>query len=66
MELPKMEKGNRYVLVMQDFLTKWTLMFQMPDQKTTRIVSLLVDEVISLFEVPEALLWYQFVVTFDA
>ena len=39
-----MEKGNWYVLVMQDFLTKWPLMFTMPDQKTTRIVRLLEDE----------------------
>ena len=56
MELPKTEKGNRYVLVMQDFLTKWPFVFPMPDQKTTRIVRLLVDEVIPLFGVPEALL----------
>ena len=49
MELPKSEKGNRYVLVMQDFLTKWPFVFPMPDQKTTRIVRLLVDEVIPLF-----------------
>ena len=63
MELPKTEKGNRNVLVMQDFLTKWPFVFPMPDQKTTRIVRLLVDEVIPLFDeviplfgVPEALL----------
>ena len=56
MELPKTEKGNRYVLVMQDFLTKWPLVFPMVDQKTTRIVRLLVEEVIPLFKVPEALL----------
>ena len=56
MELPKTEKGNKYVLVMQDFLTKWPLVFLMPDQKTTRIVKLLVNEVIPFFGVPEALL----------
>ena len=50
MELPKTEKGNRYVLVMQDFLTKWPFVFPMPDQKTTRIVRLLVDEVIPYLE----------------
>lgn len=56
MELPKTDKGNRYVLVFQDFLTKWPLVFPMPDQKSQRIVELLVNEVIPLFGVPEALL----------
>ena len=56
MELPKTKKGNQYVLVMQDFLAKWSLIFPMADQKTTGIVRLLVQEVIPLFRVPEALL----------
>ena len=56
MELPKTDNGNRYVLVFQDFLTKWPLVFPMPDQKSQRIVELLVNEVIPLFGVPEALL----------
>lgn len=57
MELPKTKAGDRYILVMQDFLTnKWPLVFAMPDQKTTRIVRLLVEQVIPLFGVPEALL----------
>ena len=56
MELPQTNKGNKYVLVFQDFLTKWPLAFPMPDQKTQRIAELLVNEVIPLFGVPEALL----------
>ena len=56
MELPKTDRGNRYVLVFQDFLTKWPLVFPMPDQKSQRIAELLVNEVIPLFGVPEALL----------
>ena len=56
MELPKTDNGDRYVLVFQDFLTKWPLVFPMPDQKSQRIVELLVNEVIPLFGVPEALL----------
>ena len=56
MELPKTSKGNRYVIVMQDFLTKWPLAFPCPDQKATRIARLLVDEVLPTFGVPEALL----------
>ena len=44
------------MLVFQDFLTKWPLVFPMPDQKSQRIAELLVGEVIPLFSVPEALL----------
>ena len=44
------------MLVFQDFLTKWPLVFPMPDQKSQRIAELLVGEVIPLFGVPEALL----------
>ena len=56
MDLPKTERGNKHVLVFQDFLTKWPLVFPMPDQKMERIVKILVDEVVPLFGVPEALL----------
>jgi hypothetical protein len=44
------------VIVFQDFLTKFPRVFPIPDQKTARIVRLLVEEVMPLFGVPEALL----------
>ena len=56
MDLPKTDRGNKHVLVFQDFLTKWPMVFPIPDQKTDRIVKLLVEEVVPLFGVPEALL----------
>ena len=56
MELPTTEQGNRYVLVFQDFLTKWPMVYAMPDQKSLRIAELLVNEVIPQFGVPESLL----------
>ena len=56
MELPKTTKGNQYVLVFQDFLSKFPLVFPIPDQKTERIAKLLVEQVIPFFGVPEALL----------
>jgi len=40
----------------QDFLTKWPMIYPAPDQKAIRIACLLVDEVVPLFGVPEALL----------
>ena len=38
MELPTTDRGNRYMLVFQDFLTKWPLVYAMPDQKSLCIV----------------------------
>ena len=56
MELPVTEKGNRYVIVFQDFLTKWPLVFPAPDQKAIRIARLVAEEVVPMFGVPESLL----------
>ena len=56
MDLPKTINGNQHVLVFKDYLTRWPLVFPIPDQKTHRIVQFFVDEVIPVFGVPEALL----------
>lgn len=56
MELPTTESGNRYVIVFQDFLTKWPFVFPAPDQKAIRIVRLLTEEIVPVIGVPEALL----------
>ena len=53
MELPKTSKGNRCVVVFQDYLT---IVFALPDQKTHRIGDILVKEVIPFYGVPECLL----------
>ena len=56
MDLPLTESGNRHVVVFQDFLTKWPLVYPVPDQKALRLVKLLTEEVIPFFGIPEALL----------
>ena len=43
MGLPKTLQGNRHVVVFQDYLTEWPMVFPVPDQKTTRIAQLLVN-----------------------
>jgi len=43
-------------LVFQDFLSKWPMVYALPDQRTHRIVKILVEEIIPIFGVPEALL----------
>ena len=56
MDLPLTKRGNRHVVVFQDFLTKFPLVFPVPDQKAIRLTKLLAEEMIPLFGVPEALL----------
>ena len=60
MDLPELNKVTN-VLVFQDFLTKWPLVFPISGQKTERIVQILVDQMVpflvylkpySLIEVP--------------
>ena len=56
MDLPVTEKGNKHVVVFQDYFTKWPLVYPVPDQKAAHLVDLLTKEVIPFFGVPEALL----------
>ena len=56
MELPKTHRGNKYVVVIQDYLTKWPLVYPLADQKAQAIAKILVEEVIPFFGVPESLL----------
>ena len=51
MELPKTTSGNKYLLIFQDYMV-----FAMPDQKSTRIMDILVHEVMPFVGVPESLL----------
>jgi len=56
MELPKTSNGNQYAVVFQDFLSKWPFVFATKDQKATTLARLLVEEVVPVIGVPEALL----------
>ena len=56
MELPKTRSGNKYVVVFQDFLSKWPMVFPVADQKAITLAKLLVEQVIPFMGVPEALL----------
>ena len=50
--LPVSEAGNRYVLVLADCFTKWTEAFAMPNQETSTIVKIIVNEFICRFGTP--------------
>ena len=46
--------GNRYILVVGDYFTKWMEAYAVPDQETTTVVRKLVDEFFCHFSVPVA------------
>ena len=56
MTLPRTTQGNQYVLVIQDFLSKWPMVYALPDQQAHHLVKILEEEVVPVFGVPEALL----------
>ena len=56
MDLPTTQQGNKHVVVFQDYLTKWPMVFPVPDQRSERLARLLVEEIIPMFGVPECLL----------
>lgn len=51
-ELPTTERGNKYILVIGDYFTKWTECHAMPNMETKTIANILIYEVISRFGVP--------------
>lgn len=56
MDLLTTERGNQHVIVFQDFLTKWPLIFPVPDQKSLHLVRLFAEELVPMFGIPETLL----------
>ena len=61
MELPVTEQGNRYLIVFQDFLTKWPFVFPAPDQRAIRIARLLAEGIVPVIGVRYAIVYFQVV-----
>lgn len=53
MALPRITQGNQYVLAIQDFLSKWPMLYVIPNKQAHHLVKILLKPV---FKVPEALL----------
>ena len=53
--LPESDHGNKYILVVADYFTKWTESYSMPNQEATTVAKLLVEEFVVRFGVPRQL-----------
>ena len=54
--MPKTERGNSYIIVFMDYLTKWPEAYAISDQSSETIARLLVENVICCHGVPKELL----------
>lgn len=50
--LPSSTRGNRYIVVVMDYFSKWPECFALPDQTSVRIVDRLVESIFCRFGVP--------------
>ena len=41
--LPTTERGNKYILVIADYFTKWTESYSIPDQEAVTVATKLVE-----------------------
>ena len=55
-QFPLSRNGNRYAVVVVDYLTKWPEVFAIPDQSAFTIAKLIVEEVVSRHRVPSEIL----------
>ena len=55
LKLPMSSKGNQYLLVAQDYFSKWPFARALPDQRAQTIVQTLRDDVFSLVGPPQKL-----------
>ena len=53
--LPKSDSGNKYIMVVAEYFTKWTEAYPIPNQEAVTVARKLVDEFVSRFGAPEHL-----------
>ena len=55
-KFPTSSKGNKYAIVMMDYLTKWPEVFPVKDQTSLTIARILVEQIVPRHGVPSELL----------
>lgn len=55
LELPMTSKGSRYVLVVEDYFTKFVNLYALPNQTAQSVAQCLFDDYVLLHGIPEAL-----------
>ena len=50
--LPRCKRGNRYLLVLSDYFTKWVEAYAMPNQEAITVARKFVEEFVCRFGVP--------------
>lgn len=50
--LPQSATGNKYIVIIADYFTKWPEAFAVPDQEATTVANLLVREFVCRYGVP--------------
>ena len=53
--LPKTRRGNRFVVVIADYFTKWAEAFALPDQEAITVAKVVVEEFVCRFGTPRQL-----------
>ena len=51
-ELPETEQGNKYILVVSDYFTKWTESYPMPNMEAVTVARLMIEQMICRFGIP--------------
>lgn len=52
---PRTQKGNKYIVVISDYFTKWTQAFATRDQEAKTVANVLLNNVVSRFGMPRLL-----------
>ena len=51
--LPDSDRGNKYILIIGDYFSKWTEAYAIPNQEATTVARVLVEKFMACFSIPK-------------